>query len=130
MTSPPSPGSPEDTPGPFSSLPPGDGEAAPSGASPADGSLEPSDPFGAGTGAPGPGQRRRLDRSGGRGLPGPSAGPEALARFTIPGDAQPGSYPLEVGLYTSADQKRLTLLDASGETLGDHVIIGSVTVAP
>jgi 4-amino-4-deoxy-L-arabinose transferase-like glycosyltransferase len=51
-------------------------------------------------------------------------------RFTIPGDAQPGSYPLEVGLYTSADQKRLPLLDASGETLGDHVIIGSVTVTP
>jgi 4-amino-4-deoxy-L-arabinose transferase-like glycosyltransferase len=51
-------------------------------------------------------------------------------RFTIPADAQPGTYPLEVGLYTSADQKRLPLLDASGNLVGDHTIIGSITVAP
>lgn len=51
-------------------------------------------------------------------------------RFTIPADAQPGTYPLEVGLYTSADQKRLPLLDASGNPVGDHTIIGSITVAP
>jgi 4-amino-4-deoxy-L-arabinose transferase-like glycosyltransferase len=51
-------------------------------------------------------------------------------RFTIPGDAQPGSYPLEVGLYTLADQKRLPLLNASGDPVGDHTIIGSITVTP
>ncbi len=51
-------------------------------------------------------------------------------RFVLPADARPGAYPLEVGFYTSADQKRLPLLDASGNSVGDHVIIGSVTVAP
>ena len=50
--------------------------------------------------------------------------------LSIPADAQPGTYPLEVGLYTSADQQRLPLLDASGNPIGDHVIIGSITVAP
>ncbi len=51
-------------------------------------------------------------------------------RFTIPADTKPGTYPLEVGLYTSDDQKRLPLLDAAGKPSGDHVVIGSVTVAP
>ena len=51
-------------------------------------------------------------------------------RFTVPADARPGTYPLEVGLYTPDDQKRLPLLDASGNPIGDSVSIGSVTVAP
>ena len=51
-------------------------------------------------------------------------------RFTVPADARPGSYPLEVGLYTPDDQKRLPLLDASGNPTSDHVVIGSLTVAP
>jgi hypothetical protein len=51
-------------------------------------------------------------------------------RFTIPADARPGTYPLEVGLYTPDDQKRLPLLDDSAKPIGDHVIIGSVNVAP
>lgn len=51
-------------------------------------------------------------------------------RFVIPPNAKSGSYPLEVGLYTREDQKRLPLLDSSGATVGDHVMIGSVTVAP
>jgi 4-amino-4-deoxy-L-arabinose transferase-like glycosyltransferase len=51
-------------------------------------------------------------------------------RFTIPQDAKPGGYPLEVGFYTPADQKRWSVLDASGNPIADHVIIGSVTVAP
>jgi 4-amino-4-deoxy-L-arabinose transferase-like glycosyltransferase len=51
-------------------------------------------------------------------------------RFVVPQAAQPGAYPLEVGFYTPADQKRLPLLDASGNLIADHVIIGSVTVAP
>ena len=58
---------------------------------------------------------------------------DALAqvhRFVIPADAAPGMYPLEVGFYTSADQKRWPLLDASGNPVGDHTIIGSITVAP
>ena len=51
-------------------------------------------------------------------------------RFNVPGDARPGDYPLEVGLYTSDDQKRLPVQDASGNPIGDHVIIGTVTVTP
>jgi len=51
-------------------------------------------------------------------------------RFTVPADARPGAYPLEVGLYTPDDQKRLPLLDASGRPIDDHVSIGSITVAP
>jgi hypothetical protein len=51
-------------------------------------------------------------------------------RFTVPADTQPGVYPLEVGLYTSDDQKRLPLLDASGKPIDDRAMIGSITVAP
>ncbi|CAG0933002.1 hypothetical protein TFLX_02845 [Thermoflexales bacterium] len=51
-------------------------------------------------------------------------------RFMIPADAQPGTYPLEVGLYTPEDDKRLPLLDAAGNSIADHVIIGSVAVTP
>jgi hypothetical protein len=51
-------------------------------------------------------------------------------RFTLPADAPPGEYPLEVGLYNSADQKRWPVLDAAGNSSGDHVIIGSVSVVP
>jgi hypothetical protein len=51
-------------------------------------------------------------------------------RFTIPADARPGTYPLEVGFYTPADQKRFPVMDASGNPIADHVNIGSLTVAP
>jgi 4-amino-4-deoxy-L-arabinose transferase-like glycosyltransferase len=51
-------------------------------------------------------------------------------RFTIPADASPGVYPLEVGFYSPADQQRWPVSDAAGNSVGDHVIIGSVTVAP
>ena len=51
-------------------------------------------------------------------------------RFIIPADAKPGTYPLEVGFYTSADQKRWPVLDSAGNSIGDHINIGSVVVAP
>jgi 4-amino-4-deoxy-L-arabinose transferase-like glycosyltransferase len=51
-------------------------------------------------------------------------------RFTVPADAPPGDYPLEVGFYSTASQQRWPVSDAVGNPLGDHVIIGSVTVAP
>jgi 4-amino-4-deoxy-L-arabinose transferase-like glycosyltransferase len=51
-------------------------------------------------------------------------------RFTIPADASPGVYPLEVGFYSAADQQRWPVSDAAGNSVGDHVIIGSVTVTP
>jgi hypothetical protein len=60
----------------------------------------------------------------------PGDGFAQVHRFTVPADARPGSYPLEVGLYTPDDQNRLPLLDASGKPIDDRVVIGSVTVAP
>jgi 4-amino-4-deoxy-L-arabinose transferase-like glycosyltransferase len=51
-------------------------------------------------------------------------------RFVIPADAKPGTYPLEVGFYSVADQQRWPVLDSTGNPIGDHVIIGSVTVTP
>jgi 4-amino-4-deoxy-L-arabinose transferase-like glycosyltransferase len=51
-------------------------------------------------------------------------------RFTVPADATPGVYPLEVGFYSTANQQRWPVSDAAGNSLGDHVIIGSVTVTP
>jgi hypothetical protein len=51
-------------------------------------------------------------------------------RFVVPTDAPPGDYPLEVGFYSPVDQQRWLVTDSSGDPLGDHVIIGSVTVAP
>jgi len=51
-------------------------------------------------------------------------------RFTIPSEAKPGTYPLEVGAYAQSDQQRVTVYDAAGQPLGDHVLIGSITVTP
>jgi 4-amino-4-deoxy-L-arabinose transferase-like glycosyltransferase len=51
-------------------------------------------------------------------------------RFTIPADAPPGDYPLEVGFYSLADQQRWPVSDATGNLLSDHVTIGSLTVVP
>jgi hypothetical protein len=50
-------------------------------------------------------------------------------RFVIPTDARPGKYPLEIGAYARDDNQRLTVFDPGGHPIGDHVLIGSVTVA-
>jgi hypothetical protein len=49
-------------------------------------------------------------------------------RFVIPPAAKPGTYPIEVGIYTRDDDQRLPLYDQSGSVVGDHVVIGSVTI--
>ena len=49
-------------------------------------------------------------------------------RFSVPVDALPGSYPLEVGAYTHDDGTRLPVYDQAGKAIGDHFIIGSVEV--
>jgi hypothetical protein len=49
-------------------------------------------------------------------------------RFVIPPDAQPGIYPLEVGVYTRDDGKRLPTYNQTGSETGDHVVIGSIDV--
>lgn len=51
-------------------------------------------------------------------------------RFIIPPDAAPGEYPLEVGAYTLRDQQRVTVYDEAGDPLGDHILIGSISVVP
>jgi 4-amino-4-deoxy-L-arabinose transferase-like glycosyltransferase len=51
-------------------------------------------------------------------------------RFTMPADAPPGDYPLEAGFYSPANQGRWPVFDSAGKPIGDHVIIGSVTVTP
>jgi hypothetical protein len=37
---------------------------------------------------------------------------------------------LEVGFYSAADQQRWPVSDSAGNPLGDHAIIGSITVTP
>jgi hypothetical protein len=37
---------------------------------------------------------------------------------------------LEAGFYTPADQKRWPVSDSADKAIGDHAIIGSVTVTP
>ncbi len=51
-------------------------------------------------------------------------------RFTVPADARPGTYPLEIGAYNRADNQRLSLFNQNGNVIGDHFIIGSLNVAP
>ncbi len=51
-------------------------------------------------------------------------------RFAIPADAAPGEYALEVGAYTPQDNQRVMVYDDGGQPLGDHVLIGSITVTP
>ena len=48
--------------------------------------------------------------------------------LAIPPDAPPGEYELWAGLYTQPDIKRLPVYDAQGNLVGDHVILGKVTV--
>jgi hypothetical protein len=48
--------------------------------------------------------------------------------LAIPPDAPPGEYELWAGLYTQPDIKRLPVYDAQGNLVGDHVILGQVTV--
>jgi len=46
----------------------------------------------------------------------------------IPGDAPPGEYTLEAGMYELATLERLPVVDDAGRKVGDHVILGTVEV--
>jgi len=48
--------------------------------------------------------------------------------LAIPPEAPPGEYELWAGLYTQPDIKRLPVYDAQGNLVGDHVVLGKVTV--
>jgi hypothetical protein len=45
-------------------------------------------------------------------------------------EVRPGDYLLEVGLYDAASGKRLAILDDKGQSVGDRVVLRSITVAP
>ncbi len=51
-------------------------------------------------------------------------------RHTIPlaDDAPPGRYRLEIGLYDGLSGDRLEVYDATGALLGDHVVLGELTM--
>ena len=46
--------------------------------------------------------------------------------ITVPADAAPGEYRLEIGLYDGATQQRLLVFDAQGQPAGDHLLLGQV----
>jgi len=46
--------------------------------------------------------------------------------ITIPADAAPGEYRLEIGLYDGATQQRLPVFDAQGQPAGDRLLLGQV----
>jgi hypothetical protein len=48
--------------------------------------------------------------------------------LTIPHDTPPGEYELWAGMYTQPDIKRLPVYDSQGNLVGDHVVLGKVTV--
>jgi hypothetical protein len=53
-------------------------------------------------------------------------------RYDLPvrADAPPGRYQLIVGMYDLATGERLALLDAQGNAVGEHLLLGTVEVQP
>ncbi len=45
-------------------------------------------------------------------------------------EVRPGDYLLEVGLYDAASGKRLAILDDKGRSVGDRVVLRSITLGP
>ena len=52
-----------------------------------------------------------------------------LYRVTVPGDAPPGTYQVEVGWYLLATLRRLPIVDAEGRPVDDRAIIGTINVS-
>ncbi len=49
-------------------------------------------------------------------------------RLPLPDDLPPGEYRLQVGMYGMTSQRRLPLVDLSGDLAGDRVILGPVRI--
>ncbi|MHB0857955.1 MAG: glycosyltransferase family 39 protein [Anaerolineae bacterium] len=49
-------------------------------------------------------------------------------RILIDPDAMPGEYSLEIGLYSPHTGERLPVYDENGQSLGDHILLTTVTV--
>jgi hypothetical protein len=50
--------------------------------------------------------------------------------ITVPADAAPGDYYIEVGLYGLRSVVRVPAFDAEGNLAGDRFVLGGVTVRP
>ena len=49
-------------------------------------------------------------------------------RLRLPDDLAPGTYYVEVGLYEMVSKRRLHMADTAGNSIGDRLILGAVTV--
>jgi hypothetical protein len=49
-------------------------------------------------------------------------------RLALPGDLQPGTYWLEVGMYGMTSLRRLPVVDLAGNLAGDRVILGPIRI--
>jgi hypothetical protein len=47
----------------------------------------------------------------------------------VPPEAPPGEYELWAGMYTQPDIRRLPVYDAQGNLVGDHVVLGKITIS-
>jgi hypothetical protein len=45
-------------------------------------------------------------------------------------DLPPGRYSIELGLYTRETNVRWIARDRSGQTIGDHILIGQIEIVP
>jgi 4-amino-4-deoxy-L-arabinose transferase-like glycosyltransferase len=48
----------------------------------------------------------------------------------LPADLKPGTYQIEIGVYSQADGSRWRLLDAQGKDAGDRVVIPGIHIVP
>ncbi len=51
-------------------------------------------------------------------------------RLTVPGEAPPGDYYLEIGLYGMTTRQRVYQYDRAGNVVGDRLVLGTVRVRP
>ena len=60
----------------------------------------------------------------------PSAFTAMRTVVRVPADAPPGAYKVEAGWYLLETLQRLPVLDATGATIDDKLLTGSVQVVP
>ena len=53
-----------------------------------------------------------------------------FSRLDIPATLPPGRFTLQIGLYDKDTQARWPVTDSAGQALGDHIVLGTVSVQP
>jgi hypothetical protein len=53
-----------------------------------------------------------------------------FSRLDIPATLAPGRFTLQIGLYDKDTQARWPVTDSAGQALGDHIVLGTVSVQP